>query len=136
MQLRLMEDNVDTAQPQVEGAGHTMSAAAGILSEECTILPQDKGPSLETEDEQIGGDTFNGGETQVEEGSPLPSPPTPPQPHPEYGACNIITDDIKGVDTELYYSNVEPNDEGKDSLDTSTSREYPVDDLRDEINLK
>ena len=77
-----------------------MSAAAEIFLEECTIPLQDNCPSVETEGEPIGDDTINDGEAQVEEGSSLPSPPTPPWPRPEYEACNIITDDTEGVDTE------------------------------------
>ena len=103
-----MEDKVDTTQPQMVCAGHAVSAAAGTPSEEHTILPQGNAPSMETGDEQISDDVINDSETQTEVVSPLPSPPTPPRPHPEYQTYNIITDDVEGVDTELYYSDVEP----------------------------
>ena len=114
---------------------HAMSASTIIPFEEHTILPQENVLSIETGGEQISDDVINDSETQVGMGSSLPSPPTPPRPRPEYQACNIITDDVEGVDTELYYSDVEPEDEDEGSHDTSTSGEYPVNDLRDKINL-
>ena len=103
-----MEDRIDTTQQSVVYAGHTMYALAGTPSEDYTVPPQGNVPSMETGGEQISDDVINDSETQTEVVSPLPSPPTPTRPRPEYQTYNITADDVEGVDTELYYSDVEP----------------------------
>ena len=135
MPVRLLKDVVDTSQPQTEGAGSTISATTEIFLEECTVPPPGNCLSVETESEPDGGDINHDGATHVGEGSSPPSPPTPPWPCLAYEACNIVTDDIKGVDTEVYYSDVEPKDEDDGNSDAKMLGEYPVDDLKDEINL-
>ena len=75
--------------------------------------------------EQICDDIIEDSETETEVVSPLPSPPTPPRPCPVYQTFNIIADDVEGVDIELYYSDVEPDDEDEEDLDVNMSSDFP-----------
>ena len=90
---------------------------------------------METDGEQVSDNVIDDSEAQTEATSPLPSPPPPPRLRPAYQTCNIITDDVEGVDTELYYSDTKPEDEDKEDIDVNRSSGFPVDNLTDKIDL-
>ena len=66
-----------------------------------------------------------------------PNPPTPLRTRfcPAQYANHVILDDQEGVDTEQYFSDVDPNDEDQEDAEADNPTEALPEELVDEINF-